>query len=123
MTDESYVFDTYAIIENIRGNPRYHQYGNAKVIITEFILAELCFNLIRELGEEQSYSYVDKYAKFVISVNNELIKKAMKFRFEKLRKDISMADCMGYFLAKSLGIKFLTGDKEFEKMEDVEFVK
>ena len=47
----------------------------------------------------------------------------MGFRFNNLKKDISMTDCIGYFLAKSLGIKFLTGDKEFENMKDVEFVK
>ena len=34
-----------------------------------------------------------------------------------------MADCIGYILAKRLSIKFLTGDKEFEKLDDVEFVK
>ena len=34
-----------------------------------------------------------------------------------------MTDCIGYILAKNIGIKFLTGDKEFENLDNVEFVK
>ena len=34
-----------------------------------------------------------------------------------------MTDCIGYIIAKRLGMKFLTGDKEFEGFENVEFVK
>ncbi len=34
-----------------------------------------------------------------------------------------MTDCIGYIFAKQLGIKFLTGDKEFENLDNVEFVK
>ena len=34
-----------------------------------------------------------------------------------------MVDCIGYMTAKRLGVKFLTGDREFEGMDNVEFVK
>ena len=39
------------------------------------------------------------------------------------KRNVSMTDCVGYILAKQLGIKFLTGDKEFEHLDNVEFVK
>ena len=122
MTD-SYVFDTYAIIEIIRGNPKYNGYLNSKVIITEFILAELCFNLIRELEIEKAFYYVDRYSEFVVTLDKEIIKKAMIYRYKNLKKNLSMTNCAGYFLAKELGLKFLTGDKEFENLENVELVK
>lgn len=123
MTDESYIFDTYALIEIIRGNENYKTYANAKIVITDFILAELCFNLIRELGIAKSYYYVDEYAPFVYKIDKEVIKEAMHFRYLNKKKDLSMADCIGHILAKRLGIKFLTGDKEFKSLENVEFVK
>ncbi len=34
-----------------------------------------------------------------------------------------MTDCISYFQAKDLGIKFLTGNKKFENLDDVEFAK
>lgn len=123
MNEDAYVFDTYALIEIIRGNKNYKAYENARVIITEIILAELCLSLIRELGRVKSFSYVDKYSEFVKAVGKEVIKKAMVYRFEHPQRNLSMADCIGYCLAKGLGIKFLTGDKEFKDVEGVEFVK
>ena len=39
------------------------------------------------------------------------------------KRKLSMTDCIGYMMAKQWGIKFLTGDKEFEDMENVEYVK
>ena len=47
----------------------------------------------------------------------------MKFRYNNKKKEMSMTDCISYFMAKELGIKFLTGDKEFENLENVEFAK
>jgi hypothetical protein len=32
-------------------------------------------------------------------------------------------DALGYSYSRKLGIKFLTGDKEFSEMENVEYVK
>ncbi len=32
-------------------------------------------------------------------------------------------DCIGYVIARRMGVLFLTGDKEFEGLESAEFVK
>ena len=122
MTD-SYVFDTYALIEIIRGNKNYLPYTNSRIIITSFILAELCYSSIRLYGIKKAYEYVDKYSRFVVKIDKEIVKEAMNFRYINVKKDISIADCIGYILAKKLNIKFLTGDKEFENLPNVEFVK
>ena len=58
-----------------------------------------------------------------IDFNGEDIKKAAELRAEHKKRDLSMTDCIGFALAERLGIKFLTGDKEFENFDNVEFVK
>mgnify|MGYP001614774557 FL=1 len=123
MTDTSYVYDTYALIEIIDGNPNYIKYTEQKIIINEFVLTELCVAFLRKNNKELAFQYVDKFAPFVVSVNKEVIKKAMVFRLNNQKKNLSSTDCIGYFLAKDFEIKFLTGDKEFKNMENVEFVK
>ena len=120
---DTYVFDTYALMEIIKGNKNYLQYINSKIVITSFILAELCYTSIRQYGLEKANSYVDQYSKFVQNIDNEIIKEAMNFRYGNIKKKLSIADCIGYILSKKLDIKFLTGDKEFKDLENVEFVK
>ncbi len=46
---------------------------------------------------------------------------AMKKQFKKPR--LSYVDCIGYVYAKHNNVPFLTGDREFAKMDNVEFVK
>ena len=47
----------------------------------------------------------------------------MNFRYNNKQRNLSSTDCISYFMAKDLGIKFLTGDKEFSNFENVEFIK
>lgn len=121
MTD-LFLFDTYAVLEIINGNKSYNLYLDCDIIINEFIFAELCYKLLRESYEKADY-YINKYKEFIIFPDEETIKEAMKFRVGYKKQNLSMTDCIGYIMAKKLGIKFLTGDKEFEDMENVEFVK
>ena len=46
-----------------------------------------------------------------------------RFKIKNIKRSLSYADCIGYIIALRYGIKFLTGDKEFETLENVEFVK
>ena len=119
----AFVFDTYAIIEIIRGNSSYAQYLDSEIIINDFIFAELCYNLIKEKGMEKSSLLIDRYIGFVLNVPPKIIKDAMLFRFENRKKDLSMADCISYLQSKDLNVKFLTGDKEFRDLPNVEFVR
>ena len=36
---------------------------------------------------------------------------------------LSYADCIGYVIARREGMKFLTGDAAFKRLENVEFVR
>lgn len=53
----------------------------------------------------------------------EIVNKASKFRYQNRRKKLSMTDCIGYIYAKENNLVFLTGDKEFNGLPNVEFVK
>lgn len=117
-----FIFDTYAIIEIIKGNKNYRDYISKRIIINDFIFAELCYVLIRE-GYPNIQRYLNRYAKFIVHADSQTIEKAMIFRFKNKKSRLSMTDCISYFMAKKLGIRFLTGDKEFEEKENVEFIK
>ncbi len=118
----SYLFDNYAIIEIIRGNENYEPFIEEDKIINNFIFAELTYVLFRDKYPNPK-KYLDRYKNFIQSVKPDWIIEAMEFRLKWKDRKVSITDCVGYIMAKKLGIKFLTGDKEFEGLDNVEFVK
>ena len=122
MTEE-YFFDTYAIFEIIGGNKSYEKYTDKIITLTKLNIFELFYNALKDFGEQEANKIIEIYYPSVVEYNKEVIKEAAKLRLKYKKKDLSMADCIGYIVAKKLGIKFLTGDKEFEDLENVEFVK
>lgn len=122
MSENIFLFDTYAILEIINGNEDYEKYLTYGIVINNFIFAELCYKLFRE-NVRNAKDYLDKYSKFIVKVEPEIIREAMLFRIAKIKKNLSMTDCISYIMSKKLDIKFLTGDKEFEGLDNVEFVK
>jgi predicted nucleic acid-binding protein len=116
-----YFFDTYAIFEIIKGNENYKRYTEVRGVTTIFNLAELNRNLRKEKDKKFADEYTDKYSKLMVDVGIEDIKMAMDLK--GIHKHLSIPDVIGYTVAKRLAIKFLTGDNDFEKMENVEFVK
>ena len=119
---ESFVYDTYALMEIINKNKNYEKYLDGDVIINTFIFAEYCYNLIKNNVKERNF-LIEEIKTGLRSVNPKLIEDAMKFRHKNKKRKLSMVDCISYLQAENLGVKFLTGDKRFENMENVEFVK
>ena len=119
--DKSYLFDTYAFFEVIRGNPNYNSYINSKIITTIFNIAELNYNLKKEKDRKIADEYTEKYFEFVVEVTLEDVKKAMDFK--SLNRKLSIPDAIGYIIAKKYNVRFLTGDKDFEYIDNVEYVK
>ena len=117
-----FVFDTYALIEIVRGNPEYRKYESATAVINHFIFSELCYNVLK--GDTVNAADVVKpYRNSIVIVSPKQIFDAMIFRHRNKKKDLSMADCVSYIQAQSRGIPFLTGDRQFKGMPGVEFVK
>ena len=118
-----YFFDTYALFENLYGNPNYKKYGLFTLKVCILNLAEFYAGLLREYGEKIAG---DRYSKFdfeILEITEGIIIEAVKFRYENRKERISLADSIGYLSAKKHGLKFLTGDKFFENKDGVEFVK
>ncbi len=118
-----YFLDTYAIIEIIKGNKNYEKYLNFLFYTSIFNLYELYYILLRDRGEVFARNYFNNFKEFVIPINESSIFFASKFRIDFSKKKFSYIDALGYAMAFSNDVKFLTGDKEFENLENVEFVK
>ena len=119
----SYFWDTYAIVEFIAGNPEYQKYKQEPVVITLFNLVEIYWIALREYSRQTADIIYDHYRSSVVEVTDDTLKKAIRFRKQHKKKDLSYPDCIGYIYALENNMTFLTGDKEFATMESVEFVK
>lgn|SRR3989338_4340530 len=122
MSEEVYFFDTYALFSILNKNPNYEAYLQKKAVINDFVFAEFCYNLFKD-KDKNAEENISEIKDYIEHADPQWIKEAMKFRLEWKDRKVSMTDCVGYIMAKHLGIKFLTGDKEFEGLDNVEFVK
>jgi len=121
---ENYFFDTYALCEIFEGNPNYRNFATGVgIIITKLNLMEFYYSILREYNRQMADSCYELFNPYCIDLDDKTIKQAMVFKLLHKNKQLSYIDCVGYILARKKGIKFLTGDKEFETMENVEFIK
>jgi uncharacterized protein len=121
---ESFFFDTYAIYELIEGNKQYEPYGSGLAIITTKLnLMELHYVLLVKYDKGVANYYYDEFERFAVDIDGPIIKAANEFRALMKGKRLSYVDCIGYILAKARNAKFLTGDKEFQGLENVQFIK
>ena len=120
-----YFFDTYALIELIKGNPHYHTYVQQELITTRFNLMELYYTLLRLFDEKKADHYYAMFLPVCVPVTDSTLKIAMKLRLEQRKKQnlISYVDCIGYMVALESGVRFVTGEKHFRSLENVEFVQ
>ncbi len=126
MEEESkieYFFHTYAIIEIVAGNPSYNGFLNKTPVITIFNLSEIYYIVLNKLGETRADKIYEEYFPCVVEIPDEVLKEAMKFKKVNKKKRLSYADCIGYIYALKNNMKFLTGDKEFHGLKNVEFVR
>ncbi|MEA1944287.1 MAG: PIN domain-containing protein [Euryarchaeota archaeon] len=118
--------DTYALVEILKGNPNYEKYSERLLITTEFNIFELAYALYRDFGDDaiDTLRLVrDDIAMEYVGDDDYIEASKIRLLTNKEGKNLSLIDCLGYSCAKRLGIKFFTGDQEFEYMENVEYVK
>ncbi len=120
---KTFFLDTYAIIEMIKGNKNYERYKSAGKITSMLNLLELYYALIKDYNEKIADFYFKIFLNFVVAYNENVVKNAARFRFVNKDKKLSYVDCLGYIMALENNVRFLTGDKGFKNMENVEFVK
>lgn len=121
MIDETYFFDSYAVFEMLEGNPNYEAYKKSLTVLTKLNLFEIYYGILKEKGKEKAKELLEKFSERVVDFTNEDIINASEIKKQNPKR--SMTDCIGYVVSLRLNIKFLTGDKEFENLNNVEFVK
>ncbi|MBU2099812.1 PIN domain-containing protein [Candidatus Micrarchaeota archaeon] len=120
----TFFFDTYAFYEIIKGNSNYRPYSKGIAIITTKLnLMELYYGLLSNYGIETAEKHFQRFSKFCVEFTDENIKNAMQFKAKNKEKKLSYIDCIGYIIAIEKNIPFLTGDKQFKLLGNVEFVK
>lgn len=119
--------DTYALIELLKGNPNYERYSQDYLIATEFNLLELTYALLREFGRTETAKIVKSIRDSIeiLPTEDSDYLDASEFRksVNQTGKKLSLIDALGYSCSRKQRIKFLTGDREFSSMENVEYIK
>ena len=115
--------DTYALVEISKGNAKFSEYLNSDYVITDLTLAELYSVLLREEGEKVADYWFKKLERYSLPVPKELLIEAIKFRHEHKKQNISFFDAVGYMFSLKKGFYFVTGDKEFSDLPNVDFKK
>ena len=120
---KKYFWDSYAVVDLIKGNPNYLEFKDEEIVLTVFNIAEIYFSALRDLGEVIAEEVYEDYAPLIVNLSENVLKKAMRFKLKNKQTNLSYADCIGYIYALENNLVFLTGDKEFENLPNVEFVK
>ena len=116
-------FDSYAIIEIIKGRPNYEKYKEETFLTNSLNLSEVTYFLLREIHEKEIKKILNKLNFVIIEINENIAIESAIFRYKNKERKLSYADCIGYITAIKNNLVFLTGDKEFEEFKNVEFVK
>lgn len=123
LMNDIFFFDSYAIVEIIKGNPDYVPFIKTSIITAKLNIFEVYYGLIRDVGDKEAEEFITNYYQFIVDFDESIIREAARFKLKNKKGNLSMTDCIGYMIANRMGIRFLTGDKEFRDLENVEFVK
>ena len=118
-----YFLDTYALIEIAEGNPKYQKYLESDAVTLKDNLAELYYFLLKKYDEKVADFFLDKFSKLTDELSITIIAKAMVFRYKHAKKRFSYIDCLGYIYALEDKRIFLTGDRSFNSMQNVEIIR
>lgn len=119
----NYFFDSYALIEILKANPSYLKYNEKSVTITMLNLVEVMNAVYLDFGENKAKLIYKKFKDCIAEIDGEIIIEAMKLKQKYKKRYLSYADCIGYAFARQNNLLFLTGDKEFADLDNVEYVK
>ena len=78
-----YFLDTYAIIEYLKGNPKFTQIiATQKIVTSNFQLMELYYYGLKEFNEKIAETFYEGFSNYLISIPENSLKNAMKIRLE-----------------------------------------
>jgi predicted nucleic acid-binding protein len=121
-----YFLDTYALIEYLKGNKKFMEImDNAQNQVTTLLnRMELYKFCLVEVGKEKADEYFETFKHLEVQLNESIVKKAVEKKLElnKEKKNVSYVDAIGYAIALENNLKFLTGDKAFKGLPNVEYI-
>ncbi|MBS3077307.1 PIN domain-containing protein [Candidatus Pacearchaeota archaeon] len=115
--------DTYALVEIFLGNKKFTDYLHKEFIINDLTLAEFYGVLLREEDEKVAHYWFKKLERYSQPADIDTLIESVKFRQAHKKTNISFFDAVGYIFSIKNGCYFVTGDKEFEDFDFVEFKK
>ncbi len=121
--DEIKHLDTYVLCEIAKANTRFLPLLVSTSVVNDLTLAEFYGVILREFNEQTADYWKNKFLPYAKPVSLDIMIRAVKFRKEHARQNLSFFDAVGYTFAKESGAIFVTGDKEFKGISHVEFIK
>ncbi len=124
----NYFFDTYALHEIEEGSRNYLSFSKEVGIVTTALnLMELYYSYFLKKGLAEADKAFNHFRPFCVEVTDGFLKEAalmrVQLKLKSSKSNLSYVDCVGYVISNKLKIKFLTGDMEFERLGNVEFIK
>jgi len=114
-------FDTYILVEIKQDNPDFMKFLDQEFIITDMTMAEFYIIVYKEKGQSEADYWHKKFVSYCRPVSREILIKALKYRIDNKKENLSIFDCVGYIYALENNLKFVTGDKAFKNKESVLF--
>src|SRR3989338_4455987 len=114
--------DTYPLIEIAKGNQKFTFLLNEDIIITDTTIAEFYYVILQKYNIATADYWYKKLAHYCTAVPRSILIKAVKFRHSNKKKDLSFFDSVGYLFATEFNYHFVTGDKEFENLDNVLYI-
>jgi predicted nucleic acid-binding protein len=115
--------DTYALIEINNGNSNFANLLDENIVITDLTFAEFYGQMIKKYDKKTADYWHRKLSAFCKLVPREILLKAVIYKLEHSKEDLSFFDCVGYVYSLENNLKFVTGDQAFKHRENVEFIK
>jgi predicted nucleic acid-binding protein len=115
--------DTYALVEIGKNNPNYSSISKQDFQVCDVILCEFYGVTLRDFGKEKADEWFTRLSPYSESTTLPILIEAVRFRQENKPLNLSFWDVVGYMHARSKNGVFVTGDKGFEKLPHVKYIK
>jgi predicted nucleic acid-binding protein len=118
-----FFYDSYSVLAYLSDSPGYAIYFEKNTgFLTRLNLMEICYAILRRHGPKAAHQVLEAYSTYEIEFSLSDVESAMKLRHELRSLELSYTDALGYYISKKEGLRFLTGDKAFKGLPDVEYL-